>query len=266
MNAPTTPDLSGVFAKLERAEFHIHSLREDVDAFLTRDPPPWSHRVETEQAAGEGTRYIVRAVIREPPRPRWALIIGDALQNLNSALDHLAWELTDPSAQAASTYFPVFEVESTFRKSKKVKKTVEGFYAEHRAFVEASQPYLWSQPPPLHPLALLRRLANIDKHRVLVTPTTAVGHPWIGTNHARPRIERIETGPLSHDTEIMRFIVPVGDSGQAAEVETGLTFQVGLENDVLHRPAVEVLMGIRGYMRMTIEAYFTTGLLPDGTR
>jgi hypothetical protein len=263
---PPTPDLSGVFAKLNRAEHHMQGLSAAIDAFLAQQPSPWSYRVETEVAAGEGTRYIVRAVIREPPPLQWALIIGDALQNLNSVLDHLAWELTAPSARTATTYFPVFEVEDKFLKSRNVKAAMEGFYPEHRAFFEHSQPYLWPQHPSLHPLALLRRLANIDKHRVLVTPTTAVGHPWIGTNHARPRIERIATGPLSHDTEIMRFIVPVGDSSQGEDVETGLAFQVGLENDVLHRPALEVLRFVRGYMRRTIEAYFTTGLLPDGTR
>jgi hypothetical protein len=165
----------------------MQALGADIDVFLSRDPRPWSYRIETENASEGVTRYIVKAVICEPPPSHWALIIGDELQNLNSALDHLAWQLTDPSARTGSTYFPVFEVESKFRKSKNAKATLEGLYAEHRAFFEASQPYLWPQHPSLHPLALLRRLANIDKHRVLVTPTMAVVHPWIGTNHAPPR-------------------------------------------------------------------------------
>jgi hypothetical protein len=265
MNARTAPDLSGVFAKLGRPEFHMQALGADIDAFLTGDPAAWSYRVGTEEAPGEGTRYIVTAVVREPPPPRWALVIGDALQNLNSALDHLAWELTDPSARRSQRTSRCSRSRASSARARRRRRRWTASIQGTERSSSAHSGISGHTTSLAAPLALLRRLANIDMHRVLVTPTTAVGHPWVGTNRARPRIERVETGPLIHESEIMRFIVPAGDPGEPADVETGLTFQVGLEDDVLHRPAVEVLKVIRGHMQMTIEDYLTIGLLPDGT-
>jgi hypothetical protein len=64
----------------------------------------------------------------------------------------------------------------------------------------------------------------------------------------------------------MRFVVPTDGLTSTVDVEPGFTYKVGLQEDPLHRPVEEVLKLIRGHLRLIIETYFMTGLLPDGTR
>jgi len=255
------PDLTGVLAKLSRAENHVQTLRDETDDFLAQKPPPWGYRIETQPETGKCVRYIVKAVIEEPPQPHWALIVGDAIHNLRSALDHLAWELTRKRARGRYTAFPIYDDECEFVVL--AKRMLGGFRPEHRAFVEGHQPYRWGENIAMHPLATLRRLSNLDKHRVLVTATTATTQHWVGVDNARLTFETVETGPLAHDAEIMRFLAcPEGDTPPMG-VHPGLTFHVGLREDPGDRSVTETLGFMLTYIRYTmIDAYFNWNLVP----
>jgi hypothetical protein len=75
--------------KLVRAHEHLEVLSDELAAFRAGE----LYRVVHEEEA-EGSEHVFRAqVIKEPP-PHLSAIIGDALQNMRSALEHLAWGLT----------------------------------------------------------------------------------------------------------------------------------------------------------------------------
>ena len=71
-------------AKLGRAKEHVVELRRELEAYFSREPYAASHDYDPETRC-----HIFRAVVREPPPTRFALIVGDAVHNSRAALDHL---------------------------------------------------------------------------------------------------------------------------------------------------------------------------------
>jgi hypothetical protein len=96
------------------------------------------------------------------------LIAGDAIQNLMSALDHLAYQLVckdtaDNPPKPGNIYFPIADDRAKYDRKKQDK--MQGAPPTTIAEIDALQPYrggdnaLWS----------LHRLNNIEKHRLLLT-------------------------------------------------------------------------------------------------
>ncbi|MEA2935538.1 MAG: hypothetical protein QOD74_2184, partial [Variibacter sp.] len=77
--------------KLERAKHHIADLVSVANKFCNSSPFDYEvlHNAKTHQ------RTLV-AVVHEPIPKQIPLIIGDALHNLRSALDHLTWDVLRP--------------------------------------------------------------------------------------------------------------------------------------------------------------------------
>jgi hypothetical protein len=94
--AKAKPDLSGVLLKLQQAETHIQTFRDEVVAFRERDPLPFDFRTEDALGPNRSVEYNLYAIIREEPPRELALPFGDAIQNIRSALDHLVYELAPP--------------------------------------------------------------------------------------------------------------------------------------------------------------------------
>jgi len=148
---------------------------------------------------------MVVDLVNEPPLEDAALTIGDAVHNLRSALDNLAWTLAHrngPPANPKSIYFPVCEKSSAWTKAKKDLVTVPSVALDRIAtfqpftFDGLEQSFLW----------LLHRLDIADKHRdYLVAEPHLAGAEWqltlgmdAGTtmdfNNATPRLTRLSAG------------------------------------------------------------------------
>jgi hypothetical protein len=111
-------------------------------------------------------------VARFPPDEVWGPIIGDAVHNLRSALDHLAWQLAVPSARATTPRrieFPIFlDDPATDREIRgALTKKLNCLRPESQAIIDGAQPYKTGDRH--HPLWLLQTLWNTDKHRTLHT-------------------------------------------------------------------------------------------------
>ena len=78
------PALAGVWAKVRRARAHQAVLTKAAQEYVELPP----YRI-TETYTDE--RKILRAVATIQPPEDLALVLGDLVQNLRSALDHLAW-------------------------------------------------------------------------------------------------------------------------------------------------------------------------------
>src|SRR5256885_2012251 len=91
--------LDRLISKVERAKKHILDLEAEKDRFF--QTKPYSFRFEINPQTGERDYYIANA----KPIPReFSLIIGDALNNLRSALDHTAYHLVCVGERAVKSF------------------------------------------------------------------------------------------------------------------------------------------------------------------
>jgi hypothetical protein len=265
--ATTDRDLSGVLIKLDRAEAHIETVREQIAAFREREPAPFGFRAETAPGPDNSFEYVLYAVVRELPPRELAPIIGDAIHNMRSALDHLVYALAPPEVREKSrTQFPIFTDESQFKV--RGAPMIAGIVGDERTLIEHVQPYAASNLPCNDPLAILSKLSNLDKHRLLVPIIAAVSttDTWVGTTNARLKWTHLEPGPVQHDTRIVAFTASPEDPSEEMVVQpaSGLELQlrdtgaVGLDLDV-----VQVLHMIHHHIRHSIIAmWFHYGFMP----
>lgn len=119
---------------------------------------------------------LVARIPRGIPSQEWALTIGDAIHNLRSALDAVAWgmanfEDSEPNEPRKVT-FPVAET------SKQWKTALDAWLGdidpEFRKRIEALQPFRDTRTDAESGLAILHKLDIQDKHRDFVTMSTEV--------------------------------------------------------------------------------------------
>jgi hypothetical protein len=103
--------LESAFLKVERAEKHIRDLEGELEAFIARKP----HRFIVKNDVKTGQPIIQIRIVEEPPKI-FSVIIGDAVHNLRSALDHMVWELVgrDGGKQDERLAFPCSKTRDKF--------------------------------------------------------------------------------------------------------------------------------------------------------
>src|SRR5260370_40746829 len=85
---PAAEKLIGVRDKTEWAKKHIVYLNEAIQSFLKSDP--YHVAPKGDPNTGQLRYYVTHA---EPAPASIALVAGDAIHNIRSALDHLAYQL-----------------------------------------------------------------------------------------------------------------------------------------------------------------------------
>jgi len=158
--------------KIDWAEKHLVKLEELVGDFANSHPYTVTRRVEGQRKK----RAVWRLEFTSQPGPDLSLIVGDILYNMRSSLDHLAAALVKPSLRS-KVMFPIFtepvwelphvEGENPERtKSRQRWETVtRAMQPEAVAIIKNAQP-IEPRPNPdqLHPLTVLNRLSNKDRH------------------------------------------------------------------------------------------------------
>lgn len=132
---------------------------------------------EAEKSTDDGV-YMFRVHIREQPSKRIGILIGECLHNLRSALDHLVWQLAIQNGNRPDdkSEFPIFLDPGKFSKRKKDGdpdpqsglRKMQNCSAQARTLIEQFQPF--NRPAgqfELHPLWLLQKLNNVDKHQTI---------------------------------------------------------------------------------------------------
>jgi hypothetical protein len=187
-------------AKLARAKLHRDSLQENLALTVPKEPVPLIARKDETQPG----QYIVHAGAL-PDFTEWGAIIGDAIHDLRSPLDHLAWAVVvrhlggEPDCPRKVS-FPIVDCAEWFENT----YTVQQLDSALRARFEFYQPYKGAKAPPtatteseiIHPLALLRDLSNDDKHKVIT--------PFVAWNQAI----QINADPLGNGVAILGFAPP----------------------------------------------------------
>src|SRR5258708_3704415 len=102
-------------SKLKRARQHLEELRAEIDAWVKSRPYRLSDKIDPHS----GDNIIYGQLLRPLP-DRVLQLTGDCLQNLRSALDHIAFALALfnkphlPDAEARRVAFPIFKLPKLF--------------------------------------------------------------------------------------------------------------------------------------------------------
>lgn len=170
--------MSGIREKVKRAEKHIEDFKARLGIFMASEP--YSLRIDFDAKAANPTVHILKA---DPIPPELLAIAGDAIHNLRSALDHLAYALVHANGQVPTqkTEFPILDGPITTAKLKtRFAAKVEGMRKEVIDSIRGIKPYQGGN----NALWRIHRLDVIDKHKMLVAGlgniTTVNGYPPIG--------------------------------------------------------------------------------------
>jgi hypothetical protein len=178
-------DLSSARAKLGQAEKHLGSLAAEVARYQQRDPympfiqprfgPDIPTEVETQNAV------LVIALYVKPVPEVIYLIAGDAIHNLRSALDYLAWQLvliSGGNPERSKPQFPVqWDTPNCYDTNGiPILMSNQKLRPDIRRLLDSKwlQPYHAADPDG-HPLYFIHNLDIIDKHRHLNVISTSIG-------------------------------------------------------------------------------------------
>jgi hypothetical protein len=165
--------LAGVKAKLARAEEHMTALGEEWKAFSKDQSYEGVH--EFKPGTRDWNTYLSLA---KPIPIKLSTILGDALNNMRSSLDHLVCRFVEFHKGAVGRHhsFPIYgdgadydaRVNGISRKKGR-PGPLDGIPAggAERALIEEAQPYQRGTNWREHPLAVLNKMTNIDKHRAI---------------------------------------------------------------------------------------------------
>jgi hypothetical protein len=196
----TGQPLDDAIAKLRRANLHIEALRADIREAGQGEP----YIISLREDLDEDTRTLHLRVDRETARPeRWGVTIGDALHNLRSALDNGWWQLAclhlgraPTEEEAKRIQFPILKPEGAWNPGN--HRGMVGAVAT--TFVGELQPDPRGYPADTwHPLAVLNRLSNVDKHRNIHTTVQMLDTLRFRVRGEGQEIPDIATGVTIHD-------------------------------------------------------------------
>jgi hypothetical protein len=196
-------DLTSVHAKLNRAEEHLNIVHDEITA--------WSNRGRYEPFFERGVKLtrISTAVLQLGPPPdlvRWSVIIGDCINNLRSALDHLMNAFTKvpyiytPSGKRERITFIIIDDPDEFAQA--MKKSFSGLCPLYTDILTRFQPFNRTHPvlPPL--LSIIRDLSNADKHHLLQVAgagIVSVEGSYSGTTGLGTKTFFVNPDPIQHN-------------------------------------------------------------------
>jgi hypothetical protein len=181
--------LALIQVKTERAKEHIGDLDSAMSIFHNGKPYEFSTKRDPQ------TRQLIYYMSKVDCVPMcFATITGDIIQNLRSALDHLAQQLflvgTSNPRPGRHTSFLIEQSAGKYKT--RLPRRTKGMRQDAISALSAIEPYKGGKG---HEFWVLHELNNIDKHRLLVT----VGSTFQGINVAAlgpARIERLIGSPV----------------------------------------------------------------------
>jgi hypothetical protein len=156
-----------VVLKIDQAKKHLDTLEKEVRSFLSRNP--FAVVSEEEPRTGD---LVDKVRINESVPIHWSAIVGDIINNLRSALDHLAYELVQANDQPTTrdTAFPISDNEAKFKAN--FPQALDGASMTAISTIQSLKPYKGGNDD----LWRLHQLDIIDKHRAIVTIGVAYEH------------------------------------------------------------------------------------------
>lgn len=168
--------------KLKRAKQHLTQLDRERRAYERRHPYEVLGRFKRQ----ENKRVWLGClhVTEQPDGDRLAVLAGDAVHNMRSALDHMMIALGKPS----DTSFPILTEDLSLDQRvypctrpccdprARWRHTIDGVPKAAITIIESAQPYHNGPDAKINALALLSCFDNADKHRKLLRPKVGFGN------------------------------------------------------------------------------------------
>ena len=245
--------------KVDRAEKHLHELEAKIRTYADGHP----YEAIRARHAKKDTRdwaYLLR--VTKQPDPRMAIVCGDVVHNLRSAYDHLAVAIA-PRSRRWQAGFPielediwekdeggVYIVADDNRRASYLSRTT-GMPKDALTIIDELQPYNARTDPKHHPLAIISRLDNADKHRELLVVAVGLGDVRTETYFRGRRFEQAlpehpkGRGFAQDGTQIAGFLVTLDPPPDESEVQVKVygtpvvALDIGLEDG--YAEAVETL-------------------------
>jgi hypothetical protein len=236
--------------KLERAREHVKSFDAELAAFVQRE----RHGVNFTFEPDPEPTYHIGRVTTVPAIPiEFGLLIGDAIHNYRSALDHLMWALcwkclgTEPWQR---TQFPIATTEAAWQSWSKAWSQLS---PELVAQVDWFQPYYRPNPDNMI-LSWLARLDNEDKHRTIRPTLFATKDIALFPEPGFPVAGEAQLtlgGPLKVGAQIARVRV-LGPAKQKVEMYGQVSAEVAFDNGI---PIEEFFDWVDQAVREVIELF-----------
>ena len=162
--------LGAIYAKIERADRELRTLRTDMERFCERQRIE-QKRIRQKNPDGK-SEDIVQAYLDDPEKTpiEWSIRIGEVVYNLRSSLDHLVWQLVLDNGKEPSrkNKFPVILNERRWE-GKPKRDDLSGVSCEIKKRICHLQPFGGGIGLPFNVSAFkkLDYLCNVDKHRHL---------------------------------------------------------------------------------------------------
>jgi hypothetical protein len=232
-------------------------------------PPKWVRATQLiDQLDGEIRGYLDRAAvpdsttegqvvlrILESPPESLSLLLGDALQNLHSALDHEVHRQSVARMGAAwpgleRCAFPTFDDATEYAPQR--KRLIGGLSPEVQVAVDRFQTCDPDPEPAAAKLRLLNALSRIDRHRLL--HLTALRLEDVGLRQRAPTVEDVQS-PL-----------PPPPDDEAVYVDVRMTLGVRfLDGPAAGENIVHTLNDLTLAVAATIEKLRVVELRPEPT-
>jgi hypothetical protein len=216
--------LDGARTKVVRASDHLETLDREARRFLD----DYAHDLVIEEDPETGDQVIrVRYRRRVRPPERLDVIVGDAVHNLRSALDHVIWQLAIIGrGPGERNQFPVFDTPQQFKSRRNTY--LKGVLTKHRTMLETYQPYKrWYGANALQLIVVLN---DIDKHRLVhtVRPFALTGPDTLKvTNVRKIDVTAHEYALLEDGAEVYRFSnAEIIDPRRPVNVEANQRFSI----------------------------------------
>lgn len=167
VNFTTWPNL-----KWARANSHLAALRSEFDEWVASSPISVEGIVRED---GQNIDLTLRVPRGGVPSHEWALTLGDALHNLRSAFDAVAWGMAHHDGaepkRPRDVMFPVARTEDQWNRA--VERWVGDLHPDFQHRLAILQPYTYA-PGVESIFTLLHDLDIQDKHQNLIAVSTNI--------------------------------------------------------------------------------------------
>jgi hypothetical protein len=161
--------------KIDRAKKHMVDINQEAMRYAE------SHPYSLTRLRLHDSQHEIRGVfhITQQPNPMIAIMLGDFIHNLRSALDWVVVACV-PRKRRYDAGFPIFLedifsndsggnfVVNSSKQRNKFNSMLDGIHPKARAFIIDCQPYRHGVNSHLDIVGLISRLENADKHRQII--------------------------------------------------------------------------------------------------
>jgi hypothetical protein len=165
--SPKPEGLRSAKTKLQRAKRHLAEFEKERDAWTGRwtGRKPYAvvgHRISP-------TKITLKISVKDAIPDQLSTVLGDAVHNLRSALDHLAWALVEANGNVPDedTQFPISRDLARFEAV--IPRRLAGASDKAIEAIKDLKPYKGGN----HVLWAVHELDIIDKHRLIVPVASA---------------------------------------------------------------------------------------------